>query len=238
MPASSNSRRSRLAQDDRHLRRPVGQALARAQEERNSLPACVVDPGAQRHERLDGRGGCDPVLVPVAGHLVSFDDACCVLPSHELVRGERSHGSEYLRLAVADVLRGERVGRLHRHESEHLEQVVLDHVAQRAGLLVVPGPLLDAGGFGDRDLDVVDRLAAPGPLDHRVREAEDEDVLHRLLAEVMVDPEHVRLVEDLARDAVELARAGEIVPDRLLDHDPRLVSEPGLADSPDDRRKG
>ena len=42
----------------------------------------------------------------------------------------------------------------------------------------------------------------------------------------MVDPEHLRLVEDLARDAVELARARQVVPDRLLDHDPRLSWRP------------
>ena len=225
MPAPSNSRRSGLAQDDRDLRRPMGQALARAQEEGNVLPARVVDPGAQRHERLDGRLRRDPFLVPVPGHLVSLDHAGRVLTPDELVRGERAHGLEQLRLAVANVLRGERVGRLHRHEREHLEQVVLDHVAQRAGLLVVAAAPLDAGGLGDRDLDVVDRLAAPGPLDHRVGEPEDQDVLHRLLAEVMVDAEDLRLVEDLAHDAAELARACQVVPDRLLEHDPRVFPE-------------
>jgi hypothetical protein len=85
---------------------------------------------------------------------------------------------------------------------------------------------------------VVDDLAAPGPLDHRVGEPEDQDVLHRLLAEVMVDPEHLRLVENSARDAVELARACQVMADRLLNHDPRLFPEPRLADPLDDRRKG
>jgi len=169
---------------------------------------------------------------------VSLAHASCVLPPDELVRGEGAHGLEHLRLAVADVLRSERVGRLHRHEGEHLEQVVLNHVAQRAGLLVVAGPLLDAGRLGDRDLNVVDRLAAPGPLDHRVREPEDQDVLHGLLADVMVDPKHLRLVEDLAHDAAELTGARQVVPDRLLQHDACVVAEALLADPADDRRKG
>jgi hypothetical protein len=54
----------------------------------------------------------------------------------------------------------------------------------------------------------------------------------------MVDPEHARLVEDLARDAVELARACQIVSDRFLDHDPRLFPEARLADPVNDRREG
>ena len=41
----------------------------------------------------------------------------------------------------------------------------------------------------------------------------------------MVDPEDLRLGEDLARDAVEGARACHVVPDRLLDHDPRLIPD-------------
>jgi hypothetical protein len=85
---------------------------------------------------------------------------------------------------------------------------------------------------------VVDRLAAPGPLDHRVRKPEDEDVLHRLLAHVMVDPKYPRLVKDLAHNSTELLRAVEVVPDRLLEHDPRVLPEAPRADSPDDRREG
>ena len=84
----------------------------------------------------------------------------------------------------------------------------------------------------------VDRLAAPGPLNHRVGEPEDQDVLHRLLAEVVVDPEHLRLVEDLAHRATELTGARQVVPDRLLEHDPRLLPEAALADPADDRRDG
>jgi hypothetical protein len=69
-------------------------------------------------------------------------------------------------------------------------------------------------------LEVVDRLAAPGPLDQRVGEPEDQDGLHRLLAEIMVDAKDLLFVEDLAHDAAEFERARQVVPDRLLEHDP------------------
>ena len=66
--------------------------------------------------------------------------------------------------------------------------MVLDHVTERARLLVVAPAPVDARRFRDGDLNVIDRVAAPGPLDHRVREPEGEDVLHRLLAEIVVNP--------------------------------------------------
>jgi hypothetical protein len=177
------------------------------------------------------------LLVAISGHLVSLDHASDVLAPDDIVRRQRAHGRKDLRLAVADVLRGERVRRLHRDEREQLEEVVLDHVAQRAGLFVVAAAPVDAIGLGDRDPDVVDDVAGPRPLDHRVGEPEDQDVLDRLLAEVVVDPEDLRLVEDLARDAVELTRACQVVPDRLLDHDSRLIPDSCLSDPLDDRRE-
>jgi hypothetical protein len=119
----------------------VRQTLAGAKEEGNVLPARIVDPGPLRHERLDGRLRRDPFLVPVPGHLVSLDHASSVLTPNELLSRERSHGLEQLRLPVANILRSERIGRLHRHERQHLEQVVPDHVGQRASLLVIANRL-------------------------------------------------------------------------------------------------
>ena len=85
---------------------------------------------------------------------------------------------------------------------------------------------------------MVDRLAAPGPLDHRVGEPEDQDVLHGLFAEVMVDTKDLPLVKDLAHDAAELERTCQIVPDRLLEHDARVLPKAPLPDAADDRREG
>jgi hypothetical protein len=62
-----------LAENDRDLRCPTGQALARPQEEGDAFPARVVDPGAQRDERLDGRFWPDAYLLPVARHLPPLD---------------------------------------------------------------------------------------------------------------------------------------------------------------------
>ena len=62
-----------------------------------------------------------------------------------------------------------------------------------AGLLVEPGAALDRQLLGHVDLDVVDVLAVPDRLEQAVAEAKREDVLHRLLAEEVVDTEDLRL---------------------------------------------
>ena len=98
-------------------------------------------------------------------------------------------------------------GRLHRQDREHLQQVVLHHVAHGAEFLVEPAAALDAELLGHRDLHVLDVRAVPDRLDERVGEAEVEQVLHRLLAEEMVDAEDRALVEHLLQRAVDGLRA-------------------------------
>ena len=63
------------------------------------------------------------------------------------------------------------------------------------GAVVVAGAAADADVLGGGDLDVVDVVAVPQRLEHAVREAEREHVLDRLLAQVVVDAEHLALVE-------------------------------------------
>src|SRR5204863_143452 len=84
-----------------------------------------------------------------------------------------------------------------------------------AGLLVVGAPRLDAERFGDRDLDLGDVVAVPEGLEDPVGEPQDEDVLHRLFAEVVIDPVDLVLVEHPGEQAVERLRALVVVPERL-----------------------
>ena len=73
---------------------------------------------------------------------------------------------------------------------------------------------------------MVDVVAVPDRLEHAVREAHREEVLHRLLAEVVVDPEDLRLVEDLVHARVELSRRGEVGAERLLHDHARALVQP------------
>src|SRR5437762_822871 len=79
---------------------------------------------------------------------------------------------------------GKAGGRCHGHQGQDLKQVVLKHVAQDAGLVVVVATRPDRYRFGDRNLHVLDKVMIPDRLKKRVGESKYEDILDRLLAEV------------------------------------------------------
>ena len=96
--------------------------------------------------------------------------------------------------------------------------MVLHHVAQRAGLLVERPAPLHAQRFRRGNLHVVDVIAVPDRLKDSVGKAEDQNVLHRLLAQVVVDAEDLALVEDRVHLVVQLARRIQIVAEGLFNH--------------------
>ncbi len=117
--------------------------------------------------------------------------------------------------------------------------VIGHHVAQRAGRLVEIAAILDTHRLGHGDLHIVDMVAVPQRLEDAVGEAEDHDVLDRLLAQIMVDPVDLLLVQHRQQLGVERLRRGEVVAERLLDDDAapdalRLGAQPHAFELNDD----
>ena len=121
------------------------------------------------------------------------DDAGTVLAAHGVEDGDGGNGLPDLELFAAHAFSFKAGGRLKRNEREQLHHVVLDDVAQRAGLLVERAAAFDAESFGHGDLHIVNVVAFPDRLEDAVGEAEDQEVLHRLLAEVVIDAEDLAL---------------------------------------------
>ena len=130
---------------------------------------------------------------------------------------------EDLHLLVADRFAVGPDRRLHRQVAQDLEQMILDDVADGARLVVEGAPALDAEVLGHGDLHALDVIAIPERLQEGVGEAEEEHVVDRPLAEVVIDAEDRRLVEGAEQDAVELLRRGEVVAEGLLDDDAGAV---------------
>ena len=201
---------------------PLGpHGLSGAQPERRAGPPPVPDAEGDLGEGLGAAGGFDALGVGVGRQLLAAAGARGVptpprRPGH-LVRRRRRHRAKNLDLAVADVPLGDRPWRLHRHQREHLQEVVLDHVAQRAGAVVVVGPPLQAQGLVPRDVDPADVVAVPHRLEDPVGEPQPQHVEDGLLGQEVVDAEHVALVERACDQRVELAGVGEIRPEGLLD---------------------
>jgi hypothetical protein len=99
--------------------------------------------------------------------------------------------------------------------------------------------VLDPERLRDGHLDVVDEVVVPDRLEDPVGEAERDDVLDALLAQVVVDAEHVALGEHGGDQLLELAGRVQVVAERLLDHHPReppvpaTATQAGLADAAD-----
>ena len=130
------------------------------------------------------------------------------MPAHGdqgyLLVGDGAHGLQHLALFAAQIRGAKRAGRLHGDNGHELEQMALNHVAHGSDAVVVAGATFEPDGLGGRDLNVVDVAAVPQRLEEQIGEAKDQQVLHGLLAEVVVDAKHVLVVENASEGAVEL----------------------------------
>ena len=121
---------------------------------------------------------------------------------------------------------------LHGHLGGDLEQVGDQHVQGGAGAVVEVGPVGDVEVLGDVDLHLGDVLPAPDVLEEPVGEAQHVQVLGALLAQEVVDPEHLLLVEHRVHDLVELAEPLGRGAVGLLVDDPGALGEVVLAERP------
>ena len=175
--------------------------LAGAQIERHAGPTPVVD--KERH----GRVGVGLRVGLYAGFLAESGDILT------------ADGTQQLRTLVAHGVGAERRAGLHGDGGHHLRQVILDHVAQGAGFLVVRAAAFHPDGFGGGDLHVIHVAAIPQRLEDAVAEAQRQDVLHGFLAEVMIDAVDLGFFEGAMQFGAELLSAGQVVAERLFDDD-------------------
>ncbi len=108
--------------------------------------------------------------------------------------------------------------------------MVLNDVANDPGLFVELAAPLDPERLGHGDLHVFDVVPVQNRLEKGVGEAEVEDVLHRLLAEVVIDAKDVLLRIGLVQDPVQIARRSEIASERFLENDPAVPRAAGVAE--------
>src|ERR1019366_950142 len=111
--------------------------------------------------------------------------------------------------------------------------MILHHVAQSSGVVVITAAMFDAHRFGDGDGDIVNVAAVPERLEQRIGKTKGQNVLHRFLAEIVINPKDLRFVKAGGENGVQGAGRFQVVADRLLDHDPRpfaIARQSGLAE--------
>ena len=151
---------------------------------------------------------------------LAVDASCPVLAAHGIGRADLVNGTQQFRLLLAHGVGVEGHRRLHRRHRDQLEKVVRHHVTKRARRIVKFAALLDADRFRYRDLHVVDAIPVPNGLEEAVRESERHDVLHRFLAEKVIDAENLVFVQILEHAVVQGLCGLQIVSKRFFDHDP------------------
>src|SRR5215475_4644480 len=97
--------------------------------------------------------------------------------------------------------------------------MVLDHIANRADLIVEGAAPLHAEVLGHRDLHAADELASPERLEERIGEPEKDHILDGTLAEIMIDAKDMLFIEDAEQDLIELARGCKVPAKRFFEDD-------------------
>jgi hypothetical protein len=122
-----------------------------------------------------------------------------------------------------------------------LHHVVDDHVAKGAHRIVEMAAILHPEALRHRDLDRREVVAVPDRLQHRVREPQVEDLDQAHLAQEVIDPIQLGLVDVPVELVGECARGGAVVAKRLLDHHTRALGQTrvgkALDDCPEQKRR-
>ena len=80
--------------------------------------------------------------------------------------------------------------------------MVLDDVANRAGLIIETAAALHAEVFGHSDLNALNVIAIPERVHKSVRKSEDYHGINRCFAEIVIDAEDRTLVKIAAEQRV------------------------------------
>jgi hypothetical protein len=118
------------------------------------------------------------------------------LPQHDLLRVQRPEAADDLLPGCLQARRVQAGRGFHGDLGGHLEQVRDEHVQDCAGGVVEPGPVADAERLGHVDLYRLDVPAVLVRGRRPVGEAEQMQILGRFLAQEMVDPVHLLLIQD------------------------------------------
>ncbi len=109
-------------------------------------------------------------------------------------------------------------------QRQHLQQMILEHVAHRADFLVELAAAAHAEVFRHRDLHAAHVTGAPDGLEKRIGEPEVQQVLDRLLSEEMIDAKNRGLTERSVQRLVQRGRGRQVPAERFFHDEPRCVA--------------
>src|SRR5229473_2303454 len=181
----------RAAELDHDLRAAFSEALAGSNVEGDAGPAPVVDQKFARDKSLGLGCRIHAGFFAVAQRRLIPEFSGSILPANHRLRDhfqiEGADGLQHLQFFVAHGCCIKRRGRFHCNQGCQLQDVALNHVPERAGRFIETAAALNTEGFRCGDLHVVDVIPVPERLENPVAKPENEQVLHCVLAQVVID---------------------------------------------------
>src|SRR3954452_10737497 len=151
--------------------------LSRPQVKRNVSPAPIVDLQLHGDERCGARFGIDSLLLAVARNGFRVDIPRSILAAHYRLRHhsevEGPDGLQHLEFLIAQCGGVEGSRRLDGNQRSQLQNMALNHVAQRARGFVEAAAPLHSKSFRGGDLHMIDVVAIPQRLKDAVTEPQD-----------------------------------------------------------------
>src|SRR4030095_15164618 len=102
--------------------------------------------------------------------------------------------------------------------------MVLNHVANGAGVIIDRPPALNPEILRHGDLDALDLIAIPERLEERILEAEEHHVMHWSFSQIMIDAEDVLFVESAEQNLVKRLRGAKVVPEGFFNDNASALS--------------
>src|SRR5690625_252367 len=107
--------------------------------------------------------------------------------------------------------------------------MILNHISERTRLIVVPASVLNIYCFGDSYLDIVDVISIPEGFKDSIRKPESQNILHRLFAQVVVDPKNLALFKVSRQVIVKSSCTFKVPAKRLFNHESAFFGIPAQA---------
>ena len=102
--------------------------------------------------------------------------------------------------------------------------MVLHHVAHGAVFVIIGPAFANALRLRDGNLHVVDGEIVPQGFEQTVGEPQGDQVLHRLLAEIVIDAEYSIFVERGSDRVIDDTRTRQVFADGLFHRHPRMIA--------------
>src|SRR5262249_24437588 len=100
-----------------------------------------------------------------------------------------------------------------------LGQVVLHHVTDSAGLLIIGAAVFNAEIFRDCNLDALHRIPIPQGFEYWIGKTKRQQILYRLFAQVMIDAIDLGFIEVTVQERIQCASGPEVMPEWLFKDD-------------------